>query len=330
MKERHPAETILRLSTAYWVSRCLHLVADVGIADALGDEAQPATVLAGKTGTNPDALHRVLRALANHGVFTLKGGRFSHNAASRLLRSDNPASMRALARMMGIDFHWDAYRELGHSLKTGKSAGDKAIPGGLFAHLRENPEHGRIFNEAMVGKSFGQIGPLLGAYDFTRFKTIGDIGGGMGHLLSAILKAVPGAQGVLFELPEVIAQAKSAAHPRISYVAGDFFKDAISPCELYVMMTVIHDWSDADSIAILKNLRAHAPKGARLLLAEAIIDESATGSFPIDLDIEMLVFASGRERTEAQWRSLLQQAGFEMTQAVPLGGITGLVEAVVA
>lgn len=134
----------------------------------------------------------------------------------------------------------------------------------------------------------------------------------------------------MFELPEVIAQAKSVPNPRISYVAGDFFKDAIPACDLYVMMTVIHDWSDTDSIRILKNVRAQAPAGARLLLAEAVIDESATGSFPIDLDIEMLVFASGRERTESQWRGLLEKAGFDMVQAVPLAGITGLVEGVVA
>jgi hypothetical protein len=330
MHEEHPAETILLLSTAYWASRCLHVVADFGIADALGDEPQPAAALAAKTGTNPDALHRMLRALANHGIFTLKDGLFSHNAASRLLRSDNPASMRSLARMMGLDVHWDVFRELGHSLKSGESAARKALPGGLFEHLRTHPEDGRIFNEAMVGKSFGQIGPLLGAYDFTRFKTIGDIGGGVGHLLSAILKTAPAAKGMLFDLPEVIAQAKATPNPRVSYVGGDFFKDAIPPCDLYVMMTVIHDWSDSDAIAILNRVRAQAPAGARLLLAEAIIDESARGSFPVDLDIEMLVFASGRERTENQWRALLKAAGFELVQAVPLAGITGLVEAVVA
>lgn len=330
MTAKHPAETILALSTAYWVSRCLHLVAEVGVADVLGDEPQSASTLAARTGTHPDALHRVLRALANHGVFTLQGGRFAHNEASRLLRSDNPASMRSLARMMGFDFHWDVFRELGHSLRTGESAGERAIPGGLFARLREHPEEGRIFNEAMVGKSFGQIGPVLGAYDFTRFKTIGDIGGGFGHLLSAILKTAPAANGVLFDLPGVIAQAKAAPDPRIDYVAGDFFKDRIPACDLYVMMTVIHDWSDADSIAILNNLRASAPSGARLLLVEAIIDESATGSFPMDLDIEMLVFASGRERTEAQWRALLAQTGFDVVRVAPLAGITGLVEAVIA
>ena len=190
MSERHPAETVLKLSTAYWTSRCLHAVAQFGVADALGDEPEAAAVLAKKTGTNADALHRILRALCNHGIFTLRDGAFSHNAASRLLRSDNPASMRSLARMMGLDFHWDVYRDLVHSLTTGESAGYKVQQGGLFEHLRTHPEDSRLFNEAMVGKSFGQIGPVLGAYDFSPFKTIGDIGGGVGHLLAAILNAL--------------------------------------------------------------------------------------------------------------------------------------------
>jgi hypothetical protein len=329
-RETHPAETILLLSTAYWASRCLHAVAERGIADHLGATPASAEELAAKTGTNADALHRVLRALVNHGVFELADGRFSHNAASRLLRSSDPASMRSLARMMGLDFHWDVFREVDHSLQTGKSAANTAIPGGLFEHLREHPEDGRIFNEAMVGKSFGQIGPVIGTYDFNGYKRIGDIGGGVGHLLAAILNATPAATGVLFDLPEVIAQARAAANPRIEYVGGDFFKSAIPPCDLYVMMTVLHDWSDAEAVTILKNIRKTAPAGAKLLLVEAIIDERARGSFAMDLDIEMLVFAEGRERTEQQWRRVLAEAGFELTRATPLAGISGLVEAVVA
>jgi hypothetical protein len=330
VNERHPAETILLLSTAYWACRCLHVIAERGVADALADAPQTAAELAAKTGTNADALHRILRALTNHGIFALENGRFSHNAASRLLRSADPASMRSLVRMMGRDFHWDTFREIGLSLATGESAGNAAIPGGLFEHLRANPEDGRIFNEAMVGKSFAQIPPVLGAYDFTGFRTIGDIGGGFGHLLAAILNTAPTAKGVLFDLPEVVARAKAHPHPSVTYVGGDFFKDPIPPCDLYVMMTVLHDWSDADSIVILENLRKNAPPGARLLLVEAIIDEHATGSFAMDLDIEMLVFAEGRERTEPQWRSVLEQAGFELTRATPLAGLSGLVEAVVA
>ena len=231
MSEKNPAATVMQLSTAYWASRCIHVTAEAGIADALGDEPQTSVQLASKTNTNAAALHRILRCLATHGVFSLTDGKFSHNDASRFLRSDHPQSMRSLSRMMGFDFHWDIYRELTHSLKTGKSAASNVVEGGLFDYMRDRPEQSRIFNEAMVGKSFGQIGPVLGAYDFKPFKTIGDIGGGMGHLLGAVLDATPGAKGVLFDLPEVIAHAKDSPHPGMTYVGGDFFKDAIPACD---------------------------------------------------------------------------------------------------
>ncbi|HXZ67713.1 MAG TPA: hypothetical protein VEH07_03905, partial [Alphaproteobacteria bacterium] len=117
MSEQNPAETVMLLSTAYWASRCIHVIAEAGIADALGESPQTAAALASKTGTSAAVLHRMMRSLATHGVFTLKDGKFSHNEASRLLRSDNPQSMRSLARMMGFDFHWDTYRELTQSLK---------------------------------------------------------------------------------------------------------------------------------------------------------------------------------------------------------------------
>ncbi|MEO6080505.1 MAG: methyltransferase [Steroidobacteraceae bacterium] len=326
MSAPHPAESILGLATAYWASRCLHVVAEAGIADALGDAPETAAALAQKTGTNADALHRILRPLVARGIFTLRDGHFAHNDASRMLRTDSQPSLRGLARMMGLDFHWDSYREMMHSLKTGRSASELVIPEGLFPRLRKNLEHGRIFNEAMVGKSVGMIGPVLANYDFTPFRTIGDIGGGMGHLLGAILGAAP-ARGVLFELPEVIEQARSKPHARIEYVGGDFFRDALPACDLYVMMMVLHDWSDEDCVCILQNIAKTAPAGARLLLVEAVIDETKLAGFAIDLDIEMLTFAFGRERTEAQWRTVVEQGGFQLSSVRDINGLTGLVEA---
>lgn len=330
MSERNPAETVMMLSTAYWASRCIHVVAGAGIADALGDDPQTAAALASKTGTNAVALHRILRCLASHGVFSLRDGKFSHNEASRLLRSDHPRSMRALSRMMGLDFHWDTYRELTHSLRTGKPAISNVVKGGLFDFLRDKPEQSRIFNEAMIGKSYGQIGPVLEAYDFEGFRTIGDVGGGMGHLLGAILDATPGATGMLFDLPEVIAQAKGAPHPRINYVGGDFFKGGIPACDAYIMMMVLHDWSDEESIAILKNIKAGAPAGAKLILVEAIVDEEAIGSLPVDIDIEMLAMTTGKERTKAEWEKVLGAAGYKLLRAFPVGGYSGIVEALIA
>lgn len=316
-ENNHPWRIIRDLSSAYWASRCLHVVAELGIADMLGDEAQPAEALARTSGANPQALHRVLRALANHGVFVHDGERFAHNAASRLLKSDEPGSMRPLALMMGLKMHWNAYRELDMTLRTGQPAISTLVDGGMFDYLREHPDDSRVFHQAMATKSSVQIGPILAAYDFSGFGTIGDVGGGLGHLLNAALERAPHARGVLFDLPQVIEQASRSANPRINYVGGDFFKDPIPPCDAYMLMTVLHDWSDDECVAILKNLKTHAPRTAKVLILEGIVQADARNDFLLDLDIEMLVMTTGRERTRKEWNAVLSGAGMRLARVIP-------------
>jgi hypothetical protein len=322
-----PQQVIQNLSVAYWASRCLHVVAELGIADLLGDEPQTAAALARPSGLNPLALQRVLRSLSNHGVFVHDGEHFTHNAASRALRSDAPGSMRSLTRMMGLKVHWDAYRELDVAVRTGQPAISAVVEGGLFGYLRAHPEEGRLFHEAMAGKSFAQVGPIVEAYDFSGFATIGDIGGGLGHLLSAVLQRAPQARGVLFDLPQVVEQARRAANPRIAYVGGDFFNNPIPPCDVYMMMTVLHDWSDDECIAILKNIQANAPHGAKVLILEGVVQPDARNDFLLDLDIEMLVMTSGRERTRKEWSALISGAGLHLTRVIAAGAWTSIVEA---
>ena len=328
MAEQDPAMRVMLLAVRYWASRCLHVVADLGVADALGDEPQTATALAQKVSANPPALHRILRALSNHGIFTLREGRFAHNSASVLLKSDAPASMRSLVRMAGFKAHWDGYRELDYSLLEGKPAIDRVVTGGLFSYLADHPQEAQIFDEAMTGKAFSQIPQVLAAYDFSGFSTIGDIGGGAGHLLYAVLAKTPSAKGVLFDLPQVIARAKAAANPRVAYVDGDFFKDAIPPCDAYMMMTVLHDWSDEQAVQILNRIGKTAPAGAKLLLIESVIDEEAKDDFSIDLDIEMLVMANGRERTRAEWDAVLEDGGWRMERVIETPSWCSIVEGV--
>jgi hypothetical protein len=322
-----PKKVIQDLAVAYWASRCLHVVAELGIADVLGDEPQSAHALAGPSGTNPRALHRVLRALCNHGVFTHDGEVFAHNAASRILRSDEPGSMRALTRMMGLKVHWDAYRELDSGMRTGEPAIATVVEGGLFSYLQAHPEAGRLFDEAMAAKSFAQVGPIVEAYDFSGFAKIGDIGGGLGHLLNAVLGRAPLARGVLFDLPQVVEKARTQANPRIDYVAGDFFKDPIPPCDAYLMMTVLHDWSDEESIAILRNIQAGAPGGAKVLILEGVVQPDALDHFLLDLDIEMLVMTTGRERTQKEWSALIATAGMRLARVIPAGPWSSIMEA---
>ena len=315
------------LTTGYWVSRCLHVAAELGVADVLGEEPQTAEALAGKLGVQAQPLGRVLRCLANHGVFEMRGGAFAHNGASRMLASDGEPSLRSLARMMGLRVHWDAYGALEETVRTGRS-GIAAVTGGdFFDYLGRHPEYARIFDEAMTGKSLGQIGAILQAYDFSGFRTIGDIGGGAGHLLAAVLETAPGAQGVLFDLPKVIARAAEAPHPRIRYVGGSIFDDDIPPCDAYMQMTVLHDWSDEESARILAAVRRGAPAGARLLLIEAVIGLRDGFDFGMDLDIEMLAMTSGRERTQAEWTRVLAEGGWRLTRIVPARGMSAIVEA---
>jgi O-methyltransferase len=232
--------------------------------------------------------------------------------------------------MMGMKVHWDAFRELDSALHTGQSPMARVTEGGFFPYLADHPEEARLFNEAMAGKSVAQVAAVTKTYDFSAFKTIGDIGGGLGHLLHAVLDTAPQARGVLFDLPEVIASARERNSPRVTYVGGSFFTDPIPACDAYMMMTVLHDWSDAEAIAILSNLRSGAPRNAKLLLLEGVVEPSARNNFLVDLDIEMLVMVSGRERTRGEWESVLSQAGFRLTRIVPTGTSSSVIEAELA
>ncbi|MCP5144586.1 MAG: hypothetical protein H6978_07150 [Gammaproteobacteria bacterium] len=324
-----PAEQVLFLSTAYWASRALHVIAQSGVADVLADEPRTAAAMAAEIGADPLALHRLLRALASHGIFELNNGYFSHNECSRLLRSDVKDSMRARAVMDGLPVHWNAYGALGDSLRTGRPAVEGIIEEpNFFAYLGNHPDEASIFAGAMAGKSISQIREVLAACDFSSFNTIGDIGGSTGHLLHAILDAYPAAAGMLFELPEIIAEARNNPHPRISYVAGSFFTDAIPPCDAYLLMMVLHDWSDEESITILRNIRKNAPANAKVLLVEGIVDESVKDNYILDIDIEMMALTTGRERTEAEWTTVLEAAGFKLQRITRLAHWTGIIEAV--
>lgn len=323
-----PAQTVTDLARAYWTSRCLHLVAELGVADALDEVPRTAAELAGKTGADANALHRVLRALVKHGIFELKDGRFAHNDASLLLRTGVPGSLRASARTFGLPLWWSAYGALGHSLKTGQPAVESVTGQNVFAYLGAHPEEAHSFAETMVAMSHRQIESILQAYDFRDARVIGDIGGGLGHLLKAVLDTSPQAQGVLFDRPEVIEKARAAPAERITYVAGDFFRDPIPACDLYLVKRVLHDWPDAQAAAILRNLRAGAPSGARILVLEGVLSEESLGPLA-EVDIEMLVMTGGRERTREDWDRVLGAADLSARRVLPAGPISSIIEVVV-
>lgn len=328
MPDVTPFDTILQISGGSCLPRCLHVVANLGVADALTDSPRTAAELAADTGADPDALSRVLRLLAAHGVFELRDGKFAHSPASRLLRSDHPQSMRPLAQMLGMARIWATFENLDYSVRTGRPAAEKAMPGGFWRYLSEHPEQGRMFDAAMSAKGQGQAAGVIGSYDFSGFKMIGDIAGGRGHLLQAVLASAPKAKGILFDLPHVIKAAASIASDRLKLQAGDFFKDALPACDCYLVMEIIHDWADPESIAILSAIRRAAQANATLLLIEVMVPEDPGPHWSKMLDVLMLTLLGGRQRTRREYESLFARSGFRLQREIATASNVSILEAV--
>jgi len=325
MAEKDPFDTLQQIAGGYCLARCLHVVADLGVADHLDAAPRTARELARDLDANPDALRRILRLLSAHGIFEATGDTFQHSPASRLLRSDHPQSMRAFARMIGLPVNWTIYGAMEHSVKTGHPTTEKILPDGYWHHLATHPQEGRIFNEAMEAKAHGQIASIIASYDFSVFRTIADIGGGRGHLLHAIISSSPQAHGVLFDLPHVIEEA--AAGARITLQAGDFFRDELPRCDAYVAMDIIHDWDDEQALAILKAIRRAAPASAKLLLLETMVSEAPGPDWGKMLDIHMLVLLGGRQRTLDEYTRLLRESGYAFQREIDTQAGISILEA---
>jgi len=240
---QQPHEVIWTLTNAVVVSSGIHVVAELGVADHIGADPVNVTELASRCGADPEALDRVLRLLATHGVFSDVCGAYEHTEPSRLLRSDHPQSMRAFAQMMALPLFTATFGHLQHSLRTGSPALEQVAPEGLWPYLQAHPTQAEIFGQAMTAKAGADIAAVLGAYDFHRFGTIADIGGGRGHLLHAVLEAVPTAEGVLFDLPEVITIVDIGTE-RLAAQAGDFFVDPLPAADAYrCRLGIVGGWA---------------------------------------------------------------------------------------
>jgi O-methyltransferase domain len=327
MSEIDPFETLRQISGGYCLSRSIHVLAELNVADALGDEPLSAAELARTVGADADALFRVLRLACAHGVFEQAGDRFRHSPASRMLRSDHPQSMRAFVRMFGLAINWDAYRELEHSVRSGQRAMERTLPEGLWNYLGQHEEANSIFNATMLAKAQGQIPAIIACYNFSRFQLIGDIAGGRGHLLSAILDAAPNTKGIVFDLPHVVKQASGLASLRLTLQSGDFFRDVLPRCDAYLLMEIIHDWPDKEALAILKAVRQAAPAGATLLLIETIVPAGPEPDWSKMLDVHMLTLLGGKQRTLREYETLLEQAGFEFRREIDTGAGISIIEA---
>jgi SAM-dependent methyltransferase len=335
-----PASTIFRLVWGYTTSAIVHTAFELGLPDLLAEDGRSAKELASETGAHEPSLHRLLRAMAALGITDeTEPGTFALTEAGALLRTKTPGSMHALARLFVHESMWRPWQELTQSVRTGEPTFEPQFGVGYWTYMKEQPEVSALFNEAMGNASQDVGATIAEAYDFTRFRTAVDVGGGNGTLLSTILNATPGLRGIVFDSPAGVAEAPAYLESanmadRCEIRSGDFLSGIPEGGDLYIFKSVIHDWDDERATAILRNCRRALSADGRLLIVEPVIPPAVTVSpadpFPYLNDLNMMVSLRGKERTEAEYEELLSAAGFRKTQvrAVPGPERVFLIEAV--
>ena len=320
------------LMRGYWISQAICVAAQLRIADHLSHGPKSADDLAKAAEVHPRALYRLLRTLASVGIFTeVKPRHFGLTPMAELLRTGTAESVNALALWNKVD--WPSWGQLLYSITTGKTAFQHVHGMEPFAYFEHNHELGTVFNSAMTGYAKVSSMAAVEAYDFTRFTTVVDIGGGHGSLMAAILQASPTARGIVFDRVNVIEGTRKVMEDagllqRCDCVGGNFFESVPPGSDAYILSSIIHDWDAERSLLILRNCRRAMEMNAMLLLVEAVIPPGDIPSFSKWLDLEMLVCFGGCERTESEYRELLAQAGFQLTRIVPTRTASSIIEAV--
>lgn len=328
-----PSAILGQMVVGSWVSQAIHVVAKLNIADKLSDGPLDCDQLAASTGLHSQSLYRVMRALASVGVFHEgEDGKFQSTPSSELLRTGVPGSLRALAAMAGEKWRWTLIGNLLNSVKSGESSFDRVFGMPLFEFLANNPEDGQLFNQAMADFSVAEIEGVLDAYDFSRFGTLVDIGGGQGSLLAAALKKNPRLKGIIYELPAVAEVAREvigneSLRDRCEVIAGDFFESVPRGGDAYIMKHIIHDWDEEQSVRLLKNCADAMTSNSTLLVVEMVVTSGNDPFVGKLLDLEMLLIG-GRERTEIEYRRLFETAGFKLTRVVPTQSPVSVIEGV--
>lgn len=328
-----PTHAVRRLIEGYQISQAIHAAALLGIADLLADGSRANEELAAATGTHAPTLYRLLRALASVEVLReLDDRRFELTALGECLRSDVPNSLASWAAFVGRPYYWQAWAGLLHSVHTGENAFRHINGMDVWTYRSNHPEENAIFNRAMIALSRRSFAELLATYDFGRFQTLVDVGGGNGALLAAILAAHPTVQAILFDQPHVVPAApallaQAGVAGRCQVVAGDFFTEVPSGADAYVLRVIIHDWEDEESISILRTVRSAIRADGLLLLIEQVIGPPNEGREAKFSDLNMLVSPGGRERTQEEFVALLAAANFRLVRVVEAGAYA-VIEAV--
>jgi hypothetical protein len=319
-----------RLIAGYQTTYLVAIAAELGLADLLADAPRSLTSLAAATATRPDPLRRVLFALIQLGLLARAAdGGYVLTHLGAVLRKDHPAGLAGFARYQAHPMIQQAWANLRHSLQHDAPAFSAVFGTGPFDYLAQHPEAAALFTAGMAARTADHLAAVVEAYDWR--STLIDIGGADGVLLAAILAARPATRGILFDQPRLreAAEARIAAAglaTRCSFVGGDFFATVPAGGDIYVLKLILHDWDDGQARAILRNIRRAMPMGARVIVIEPLLPEDDAPAYEAAmLDVAMLVFTGGRERTASAFATLYAEAGLRLVAVVPTASAMSLV-----
>lgn len=337
MTQNQPAEPphaqLVQMGMAHWVSHIIYVAAKLSLADHLGKGPMTAEQLAGPTATHAPSLYRLMRTLASLGILSEDAPqRFALTPLGEALKTGAHGSARATILTLASDWWMRGFGQLMYSVQTGKPGFEKHLGMNIFDWLAQHPDEASMFSETMVGFHGAEPPAVAAAYDFSGMKTIVDVGGATGNLLTAILAKHPAARGILYDLEHVVRDAppliaSRGLSDRITIQSGSFFDSVPAGGDAYLLSHIIHDWTEAQCLTILANCRREMKPDSRLLIIEMVLPPGNTPHPGKLLDLMMLVGPGGRERTEEEYAALLGKAGLRLTRVVPTESAVSVVEA---
>ena len=330
-----PQLALQELIQGFQITQGIYVAARLGIADLLKDGPRSSEDLAQATATHAPSLYRVLRLLSAVGILTEGDAHsFALTPLGNYLQTGVAGSLRHTVLAYGDTAMWQVWGALLHSVETGEPSYEHVFGVTNWDYRAQHPETGLLFDQFMTEWTARVAPSVATAYDFSATGTLVDVGGGHGQMLASILQTDPTLHGVLFDLPHVVKGAPpllegAGVSGRCEVIGGDAFVRVPAGYGTYLLSRVIHDWDDECAIAIL--IRCHQamkPQGKVLLVERVILSGRTPELLVLQSDLHMLVATGGKERTEAEYRTLLAATGFELTRIIPVLTLYNMIEAV--